>query len=112
MSNFAPNVATFSTGTYMVNRPSITVTGTDGIKIPPSLSPFTVLASIVPAQGRALERLTEGTRVSEQRTMYCETPLLVRDLVTIGTESWEIKGVKDWSILGNFYEATLEKLGD
>jgi hypothetical protein len=95
-------IESFATGTYTVTRRAAAafVIGRAGT---PGTSTLAIRASVYPATGRDLQRLPEGRRSLETRTLHTTTQLLVAteggnncDLVTIDGQQWEVQMCETW----------------
>lgn len=104
-----------STGTYTVHRrpPAQVVMGR---AVPQPEELLQVEANVYPTNGRELQRLPEGMRTQEVRTMLSPVELKgqgagqLPDLVDMDGDSWEVQNVKRWQ-LGGFWEVLLTKVG-
>lgn len=94
--------------TYTVTRRVKAGYDSKGVAKSMTTSTLSIVAAIVPAEGRDLERLPEGRRSFETRAVFTATPLLVgdenaaneSDLITVDEASWEVESVANWSSLG------------
>lgn len=112
--DFRPNILSFMTGTYVVTRRGPTLVGNDGRADVASSSTFSILAAVQPMNGRELQRLPEGMRSAERKTVYTATLLQAigaPDVISIGDAEWEVEVIEDWS-QGLYYKATVAKVGD
>ena len=102
--NGADLIARMATGSYVVTRRAAATTDSHGRKVAGATSSFTIIAVIVPASGRDLQRLPEGRRTQETRQVITSTPLLVggqgsaneADLVAVDGQTWEVQLVENW----------------
>lgn len=116
MDDLSDAIDHFATGTYTVKRPAAT-TYTGGRRNAPSTTTFTVIAAVVPATGRQLERLPEGLRTNETKAMYAKGVLRAAvegaqepDVVEIDGADWQVANVKDWQPNGGFTEALVQRV--
>lgn len=112
--NLAGVVASLASGTYTVTRRGPTTTGTDGRDVVASATTLSIVASVQPMGGRELQRLPEGLRVAERRSLYTATALKVigaPDVVSIDDEDWEVESVEAWGNLGNYFKCAVAKVG-
>lgn len=107
-------IAQLPSGTYTVTRAAPTTT-TGGRAVPGSTSTLSIVASVQPLNGRDLKQLPEGMRTEELQKIYSSTALRTQgpgqapDKIAIGSETWEVRRVEDWSQTGNFYMAIIAK---
>lgn len=98
-------IASFKTGTYSVSRPGAD-SYTDGIRTAGSPTVFTADMSIQPLSGRDLRALPEGRRAEDARVLWTSTELRKGDVITIGSELFEVYNVKTHDVLqAGFYRA-------
>lgn len=118
MSDFSDTIARLSTnptGVYAVRRKQ---KGgyIDGVAIESLPTALAIVASIQPADGKALQRLPDGLRTREVVTVWTSTPLLTEtdtyapDQVEYKGAWYQIEHVRDFSDSGNFFEATAVKV--
>lgn len=96
-------IASFSTGTYTVTRMA-RGTITRGRAEAGVETTVSIIASVSPATGDDIERLPEGRRAKEARTLFTTTLLYVggqgadyeADTVTIDSTDWEVSHVEKW----------------
>ncbi len=109
-------ISRLSTGTYTVTRRAA-ATYPNGIATPGSTSTLTIIAAVVPASGRDLERLPEGRRSTETRKVFTDTPIIVgaegganeSDLIAIGGDNWEAQTCGTWPALTGYYEVLVQR---
>lgn len=102
--NIPSLIASFATGTYTVKRRAAATVDRHGIKVPGTVTTFTVIASASPVKGLDLLELPELRRTEETRAFFTATQLLVgdqggayeADLVTIEGEDWEVQSAAKW----------------
>lgn len=84
----------------------------------PSTSTFGIAASVQPTSGKDLQRLPEGSRTAETRTVYtstelrCQTAAQAPDLLTLEGESWEVQTAENWGSVGAYWKCIVQKTGD
>jgi len=113
--DFSGNIASFATGTYTVTRRGPSTVGVDGRADLATSTTFSILAAVQPLGGRDLQLQTNGMRVAERQTLYTETRLRVKDdpdIVTIAGEDWEVENQSDQSVMGNYFKATIVRVGN
>lgn len=104
-------ISALGTGSYTVTRPTAS-SYTNGRLNAPSTSTFVINASVQPASGRDLQRLPEGQRSSEIKSIFTMTELRLTDVVTIGSSTYQVQHVERWADSGNFFKALALKTGD
>lgn len=113
-------LTSFKTGTYSVTRSSAAGTYTAGRLVAPATSVISVDACVQPIDGRDLQKLPEGERVREPKTIYSVDELKTRgsnggnaaDVITIDGDLYEVIKVQRWAELGNYWKSIALKLGD
>lgn len=101
-----------------VTRASSAPSYTNGRLDTPTTTTFTIAASVQPANSRDLERLPEGSRISDARAVFTTTelrtlgPTQSPDLVTIAGEAYEVQAVQLWANIGNYWRAVALKTGN
>jgi hypothetical protein len=111
--NFAPNVTSFGTGTYTVTRRNASTVDVNGYAVQATASTFTINAAIQMADGRDLQRLPEGMRVTERRKAYTTVRLRVAndpDVISIDGDSWEVEHEERFD-LGSYFKYIVGKVG-
>ena len=81
---------------------------------PTASAPTTVsiTASVQPVAGKDLQRLPEGTRTEEARTLYTRTQLLddpEPDTVALEGATWQVESAEPW--MGAFWKCVVRKVG-
>lgn len=115
VADMADAIALLASGTYSVTRRAAPV-NQNGYLVPGSTSSFSIVASIQPAPGKALDLLPEGYRGRGGQLCYTATPLRtaqagqVPDLVSVGGELHEAVELKTWEALGNYQAVILVRL--
>ncbi len=117
MSDFSSTIARFSSP-YTVTR-FAAQSFTNGILQANSGTPLPIDAMIAPANGRDLERLPEGTRVSDVIQVFTVTELVCLDEVakkpadTIAYKGkvYQVEHEDDWEVLGNYHKYVARKVG-
>lgn len=109
-------IASFNTGTYAVTRSAAAAAYTAGRYGAPSTSTLQVPACVQPIDGRDLQKLSEGERVREPKTIYSAVELKntpgAADVISIDGDSYEVIKVQRWAELGNYWKCIALKLGD
>lgn len=81
---------------------------------PPTITSFTIVASVQPITGRELERLSDGKIDSELFTIYTKTELkiggggsgLLPDLISYLMKTLEVEKLEPWDAFGaKYYKA-------
>lgn len=104
-------IASFSTGTYEVQRPLGESTyDLNGRIVEPTFDELEVTACVQPTSGADLRRMPEGLQTEEVKTVWAPFKFLVRDQVVIDGEPWEVQRVERWAELGNYWRAFATKL--
>lgn len=109
-------IGSLSTGTYTVTRRAA-ATYVAGILTPGATSTLSIVAAVVPATGRDLERLPEARRSVETRAVFTATALKIgaqaapyeSDLVSIEGDSWEVQHLETWPGLAGYYRAIVQR---
>lgn len=102
---------------YVVTRytPSTYV---DGRLVLGSPSTINIIATQQPVSGRDLQRMPEGTRVSDLLVFYTDTELKTQtpanapDQVTVSGETFEVQQVDNWGPGGNYWRVVALKTAD
>lgn len=103
-----------ATNSYTVTRRTAAAP-VGGIRVAPTTTTLTILASAQPASGQVIQRLPEGKRDRETMVLYTKTQLLVLDathepdLVAVDGGTFEVDSCKRWAAAGNFYEAVITR---
>lgn len=111
-------IASFKTGTYTVTRASATDTYVAGRLAKGASTTLPVDACVQPTEGRDLQKLSEGERTRESKTVFSAVELKGRaagtraDVITINGDAYEIVKVQRWAELGNYWKAIALKVGD
>lgn len=107
-----------ATGIYAVTR-SVASTYVNGVYDgPASTSSFNIKGVVWPATGVALQRLAEGLRTHETKSLVTKDQLLVGtttnepDKVNIEGVDWQVQNVSRWAPNGNFFEALLQRVSE
>jgi hypothetical protein len=117
MINVSAAILGLSSGTYTVTRTALDTYGSDGRLVAGATSTFTITASVQPANGRDLQLLAEGMRTREVVAIFTPTALKTLssatqpDQVTIGSDTFQIQSVADWSATGGYCRAVAVKMG-
>lgn len=108
-------LAEFTTGTYTVRRAAVRTHFVGGTGRPPDRMDVTIQASVLPMDGRELERLPEGMRGDRQLlVVYTTTELQTQrngfepDIIEIDGNDYEVQTVKNWSQLGGYWKAIVQ----
>jgi hypothetical protein len=109
-------ISSFSTGTYTVSR-RVASTYTKGNPVSAIPSTFTIDAAVIPATGKDLQRLPEGRRAIESKTVYTPTLLYTggqgeaneADWISIDSANWEVQHVETWEADASFYVCVVQK---
>jgi hypothetical protein len=99
---------------------TVTTTGPDtvdtaGVVTRGEESTTTVSGSLQPASGKDLQGLPEGQRTAQSWTLYTTTPLATRtagtppEMVTVGTDVYDVVRVDSFAATGGFYRYLLQK---
>jgi hypothetical protein len=110
-------VAALATGTYVVTRFSAGTT-TNGIYSPGGSSTFNVIASVQPAAPEVLDRMPEGTRLNDLKTVFATVLLLTgdenqglkADRIAIDGNDYEVISKRDWQGFGSFTQAVVQRV--
>ncbi len=100
-----------------VTRSAAATYTTGGKLVAPVTSTFTIVASVQPAPGKQLMRLPEGLRNQDVLQVFTATEIrtaqsgVTADVVAIGSGSYQVESVKDWSLAGGFYDALVRRIG-
>jgi hypothetical protein len=110
-------IDSFITGTYVVTRASGASSYVDGRLVAAGTSTLNVDAMVHPAPARELQKLSEGERRRDAKTVYATAQLKTRetgaaDLISIDGDSYEIVKVERWAELGAYWKCLALKLGD
>ena len=112
MSDFSDTIARLATGVYTVIR---TVAGTlaNGRYTPGTQSTFSIKALAVPLSGIDLQRLPEGMRSRDCRTLFTSTALKTKepgfdpDIITIKGINYQVYQNQPWDDSGNYFKVLL-----
>lgn len=104
-------IDSLSTGVYLVTRRAASSFTHGRAQAGPGLPPFTIRASVQPANGRDLQRLPEGRRAIETRVIYSPTQLQVggqaaeleADMVEIEGRLWEVQLAEPWPAASGYW---------
>lgn len=111
-------IASFATGTYTVTRRGTQSADTNGRVTSNSGSSLSISAVVTPVSGRDLQRLPEGFRTQELRSIFTTTELKTTDgsneadVVSIDGALWQVQSVVPWSVLGNYWQAIAMRVGN
>lgn len=89
----------------------------NGVAQPATAAPLSFRGLVQNATGAQLQRLPEGTRVSETIAVYSQTQLfaktasLLADLVVYQGNTYEVSDVRDWSMLAGYFEYLCVRVG-
>lgn len=118
MSDMSSVIGSFSTGTYVVTRTTAASTyGTDGRLVPASTTTFSAAMCVQPLTKRQLQRLPEGMRTKELRSVWSPVELKTQgsgqdpDVIAIDGFNWQVGEMADWNALGRYWEVFVEKVG-
>jgi len=104
-------IASFATGTYAVTRRPL-ATLLAGRAVAGTAETLLIVATVVPATGRDLQRLPEGRQDRETwavftaTLLYCADSSHEADLITLDGVAWEVQHVESWP---GFYRALAQR---
>ncbi len=120
IADMRSTVERLKTGTYTVYRRAAP-TWTNGKAVAGAETSFSIDAAVGPlTDGRELKRLPEGTRADDFRQVVTPTAKLnvevpggayVSDEVLIDGERFVVQSCADWSAVGGFYRAIVQRKG-
>lgn len=116
MDDMSDVVEDMFTDTYTVTRrsPSAYVAGRLQAS---TTSTFTISACVQPIAGIDLQRLPEGMRVEEGRSVWSAATLLTKgpaqdpDFIEIDGDTYEVVSSEAWQAAGNYCKAIVQRLG-
>ena len=109
MGVWADVIAGFKTGAYTVTRPTGVGYDSSGYATAGSSSQFSIDASVQALSGDDLQALPESRHAEDNRKIYTETELRVKDTVVIDGDTFEIYNVALFEANGTHYRAFAAK---
>jgi len=117
ITDFAPVIDIFYTGTYTVTRSATASYTSDGRLQPASTSTFTIRASVQPAPARVLDDTQPaGLESSASFAVFTTTELRTTDSgqmpdsVSIGGRDFQVSTVVDWATLGGYWQYLVHEI--
>lgn len=120
LPSLIPILGAFTTGAVVsIERREPDTYGADGVLVPGALTSIPLTGAVhMPAGPRELQRLPEGRRSRESRTVFSPVVLLSADEVTgrnadhvtIDGRAFEVAAVENWIPLGGVCRAIVQKV--
>lgn len=106
-------------GSYVVLRTAAGAYDENGRYTAGSTSTFSINASIQPVSGRDLQRLPEGLRTLDLKSVWSRTQLFTAeapagmqaDVITVGPHSYQVQTVLDWFSNAGYFKYIIQKVG-